>query len=55
MARFNDQAHSALPENALDHMIIDEFDELLEIEDDPAALRLDALRFARWPREFKTD
>jgi hypothetical protein len=49
------QTQSTTPENPPDHRIIDEFDEMLEIDDDTAIAPLTDARIARWAREFQTN
>jgi hypothetical protein len=55
MSRSQNQAHSASPENLPEHRIIDEFDEMLEIDDSPAVAPLTEARIVRWSREFQTN
>lgn len=55
MSRPPNQAQPALAESLPDHRIIDEFDEMLEIDDDTAIAPLTDARIARWAREFQTN
>lgn len=55
MSRSQNQIQSASPENLPDHQIIDDFDEMLEIDDSPAITPLTEACIARWSREFQTN